>query len=383
MSETLLAAEGLRQRYAGRTVVDVDGLELAPGELLAILGPNGAGKSTLLRLMAMLERPRRGRVRFHGLSGKSAEKRLRSASAVVFQQPHFWRDSVAYNVGLGLRLRGLSRFETHRRVTAICRELGLDDLLPTPITELSGGEAQRVALARALVVEPEVLFLDEPTASLDTAARSDLRADLERLGRERSTSILLVTHDRNEAFHLADRVAVLKEGRIVQIGTPADLYENPADPYIARMTGAELTIAGRVVQADGRMLTVDIGPVSIMAVGRVPAGARVKVAYRPEDLILTRATHVAGDLSTRNLLYATVRERRDLGGLVRLRLDGPVDLVALVTRPAAEELGLEAGSRVSVRMKATALHAYPAAASGGRAPREREAAADEAQGVGR
>jgi molybdopterin-binding protein len=357
----LITASNLRKRYGDRTVVDLERLELLPGELLAVLGPNGAGKSTLLRLLSMLEKPTSGRVAFRGLSGSAAETRLRSSSSVVFQRPHFWRETVHYNIGLGLRLRRLSRTDTDRKVQRIADDLSISGLLKEPVTSLSGGQAQRVALARALVLEPEVLFLDEPTANLDSEARIDLRTDLENVVRQRATGILLITHDRNEAFHLADRIAVLRDGRLVQAGTPADLYEEPADPYVARMTGAELTINARVTEADGRLLTVDASGVELSVVGRVGVGETVKVAYRPEDLILTPAGRTLGESSVRNLLYATISQRKDMGGLVRLRLDGPPELVALVTRNAAEELELDAGARVMVRAKATALHAYPSA----------------------
>lgn len=367
-TETLISARNLKKDYGSETVLDLSALDLHGGELLAVLGPNGAGKSTLLRLLAMLETPTSGEVVFRGLRRGAAESRLRTASSVVFQRPHFWRESVHFNVGLGLRLRGVGRVETDARVTEISESLGIADLLPSTVTSLSGGQAQRVALARAMVVEPEVLFLDEPTANLDSEARIDLRTDLENIVRERTTSVLLITHDRNEAFHLADRIAVIRDGRLVQVGSPGDLYENPADPYVARMTGAELTIRGTVVESAGRMLSVDAGGVPLVAVGKVEVGASVKIAYRPEDLILTPASVALGESSTRNLIYATIRERRDMGGLVRLRLDGPPELLALVTRNAADELALDAGARVSVRVKATALHAYRASPPSAAAP---------------
>ncbi len=356
----ILAAERLRKEYGGRTVLDVDKLDLRRGELLAALGPNGAGKSTLLRLLAMLEKPTRGVVRYQGRSGRAAERALRRESAAVFQRPHFWREPVAYNVGVGLRLRGVPAAEANRRVDRICQLLGIGHLLKTNVFSLSGGETQRVAIARALVLQPQILFLDEPTASLDTGARSELRDDLERVARQRAGSVFLITHDRAEAFYLADRIAVLEEGRIVQIGTPTELYENPADPYIARVTGAELTLRGRVERVDGRTLTVNIGNTRLLAVGDAGEGTTVKIAYRPEDLILSHPEASAGELSTRNHFFATILERRDLGGLVRLRLVAPTELVAVVTKSAADQLGLVAGARVSVRVKATALHAFPA-----------------------
>lgn len=356
----LLRGTGLRRVYGRKTAVEVEHIELAEGELLAVFGPNGAGKSTLLRLLAMLEKPDAGEVAFRGATGRAAERALRAASAVVFQRAHFWRDSVEYNVGLGLTLRGVSRAEARARSQAVCDQLGIPHLLPAHVSELSGGEGQRVALARALVLDPEILFLDEPTANLDTDARLDLRQDLERVARERAKSVFLITHDRSEAFHLADRVAVIREGRLIQTGTPKHIYEHPADAYTARLTGAEFTIPGTVTTAGERMVTVDIGGASLLALGDASAGEPVKIAYRPEDLVLAPPGTTPADLSTRNLLHATVSERRDMGGLVRLRMRGPVDLVALVTLDAAEELGVTPGARVAVRVKATALHAFPA-----------------------
>jgi molybdopterin-binding protein len=356
----ILVGERLRHSYGRGTVLDVERIALRSGELLAVLGPNGAGKSTLLRFLAMLEKPSSGRIAFHGRTGTAAEQALRAASAAVFQRPHFWRGKVSYNVGLGLSFRRVPVPETKARVKRICQLLEIDHLLQAEIETLSGGQAQRVALARALVLQPEVLFLDEPTASLDTAARADLREDLERVARQRAGSVLLITHDRNEAFTLADRIAVLVDGRLAQLGTPTELYENPADPYIARVTGAELSLRGRVLRADGRTLLVDVGGTQLSTVGDAGEGVMVKIAYRPEDLVLASPELAIGEISTRNLFFATVRERRDIGGLVRLRLFGPPEVVALVTRSAAEELDLRPEARVSVRIKATALHTYPA-----------------------
>ncbi len=359
----VLVGDALRRVHGPRNTLDVEHIELMAGELLAVFGPNGAGKSTLLRILAMLEKPTSGRVTFRGASGRDAERALRATSAVVFQRAYFWRETVEYNVGLGLRLRGRSRSETRQRVREVCTQLGIASLLNAPVEEVSGGEAQRVALARALVLDPDVLFLDEPTANLDTDARVELRHDLERFARERATSIFLITHDRNEAFHLADRVGVLREGRLVQIGTPTEIYENPADVYTARVTGAEFTLHGTATATEDRMLTVDVGGAQLLVLGDAAVNDLVKVAYRPEDLVLGAPDQTNRDLSTRNLLHATVTDRRDMGGLVRLRLRGPVELVALVTRAAADELGASPGSRVSVRVKATALHAFPTGAT--------------------
>lgn len=402
----VLRAEGLRVRYGGELVVAVDELELREGELLVLLGPNAAGKSTLLRVLAMLEAPDEGRVLFRGETGSAAEDALRDVSTAVFQRPHLWDGTVGDNLRLGLRLGGVPKAAARERLAAAARALELEDLLDRDVDDLSAGEVQRAALARALAPEPEVLFLDEPTSSLDAGARDALRRDVDRFARTGGRSTLLVTHDRREAFRLADRIVVLENGRTVRTGTPREIYERPGSRYVARVSGAELTLRGRVteasvgegdpsLEAEGPgLLRVAVGEVSLLAVGEARPGDEVAVAYRPEDLALARGTergpggtdegpatkraaeprrgpderpeaddHAPGEPppgrdSVRNAFPATVRDVREVRGLVRIHLEGPPDVVAVVTRGSAEAMGLEPGVRVRVRVKAAALHAF-------------------------
>ena len=359
MSSDILLAEEIEVRYRERLTLSVERIALREGEILGVLGPNGAGKSTLMRVMALLQLPTSGRVWYRNRSGSRAAEALRRASAAVFQRPHLWTGTVAYNVSLGLKFQRGPTAEVRPRVQRIAALLGIEALLEESVATLSGGEAQRTALARALVAEPEVLFLDEPTANLDAEVKTALRQDIERLARTRAGSTLLVTHDQHEAFSLADRIVVLEEGRLVQLGSPADLYENPASLYVAGLTGAEFAVRGRVTGIDEGLITVDVEGMPITAVG---AGARddpVKIAYRPEDLVLGDPSEDELRDSARNSFFSTVSEVRVLGGLVRVRLEGPPAMVALVSQPAAEKIGLNPGSRVSVRIKATALHAFP------------------------
>lgn len=405
----VLRAEGLRVRYGGELVVAVDELELREGELLVLLGPNGAGKSTLVRVLAMLEAPDEGRVLFRGESGSAAEDALRDASTAVFQRPHLWDGTVGDNLRLGLRLGGVPKATARERLAATAQALALEDLLDRDVDDLSAGEVQRAALGRALAPEPEVLFLDEPTSDLDARARDALRRDVDRFARTDGRSTLLVTHDRREAFRLADRIVVLENGRTVRAGTPREIYERPGSRYVARVSGAELTLRGRVTQASvgegdpsleaegPGLLRVAVGEVSLLAVGDARPGDEVAVAYRPEDLALARGAerepgggdeglatrraaeaaepgrgpderpeaddHAPGEPppgrdSVRNAFPATVRDVREVRGLVRIHLQGPPDVVAVVTRGSAEAMGLEAGVAVRVRVKAAALHAF-------------------------
>ncbi len=351
MRSELLTGEGLVREAGRRRILDVDSIAVREGELLAVLGPNGAGKSTLLRTLALLERPTAGLVRFGGHEGPEAERRLRARSAFVFQRAHLWAGSVRWNLELGLRLRRTST----EGVGPIAESLGLAGLLESDARGLSAGEVQRVALGRALLLEPDVLFLDEPTANLDAGVRAAIREDLDRVARTRARSIVLATHERGEAFYLADRVAVLRAGRVVQSGTPADLFENPSDPFIAGVTGAELSLLGTVERADGEVLEVRVEDARLTAVGRAAVGRRVRLGYRPEDLFLTLEEPTG---SARNRLRCRVAEVRSMGGLVRVRLAGPPELLAIVTRAAAAEMELVEGRTAWVQVKATALHAF-------------------------
>ncbi len=353
----ILVGEELLVRARDQVLLDVPSIEVHGGEVLSILGPNGAGKSTLLRVLAMLQRPDRGAIHYQGASGRAAEHLLRQSSAFVFQRAHLWAGSVRENIELGLRLRRAPAERTRTLAEAAAAQLGVGHLLERGARSLSGGEAQRVSIARAMALEPEVLFLDEPAANLDVLARAALIEDLERVARDGSHATVLATHDRAEAFSLADRVIVLRDGRAVQSGKPEDLFENPADPFIAAVTGAELSFRGTVVSAQGELLVVRAGETEFSAVGSVGEGTEVKVAYRPEDLFLS-ATEIHA--SPRNRFQARVLEVRPSGSLLRVRLEGAGRWVAVITRAAGDELNLQTGSLIWVQVKATALHAFPA-----------------------
>ncbi len=359
--ETLLRAEGLRQVYDGRVVVEVEAIEVRAGEVLALLGPNGAGKSTLMRLLAGLEKPERGRLYYKGRAVEPGDRELRAAAVAVLQRPYLWRGTVRYNVEYGLRVRGIPAAERRSRAGAALDTLGARELEEVPVNALSGGEAQRVALARALAPRPEILFLDEPTADLDVTVRRLLLADLERIVSDAAPAVVLITHDAAEAFALANRVAVFEEGRIVQTGTPAEIFESPATEFVASFTGAEFLLSGEIAETgDGTvMVRLDTGQ-RVEVQGSGDAGLRVKVAYRPEDVVVVPAESSAQQTSARNRYPARVAHLNPSGGLVRLRLEADgLRLEAMITRHALEELRLEVGSRVVAQIKATALHTFP------------------------
>ncbi len=368
-SAMLLEARGLTRRYGGREVVSVDYLQIRRGEVVAVLGPNGAGKSTLFRILLGLERPDAGELRLNGAPFSPGDERARRRLVGVFQNPYLFQGTVMDNLQFGLRASGVPRTEWAARIGGTVAGLGLEALQHADVGRLSGGEAQRVALARALVLEPAVLMLDEPTANLDVTIRRRFREELGQVMRERAGSVVLITHDPGDAFDLADRVAVMESGRIVQVGTPEELTTDPATPFVAAFTGAELLLDGVVERVGDGTLDVRTGECMLVARstggGPVP-GSRVHVRYRPEDVML--APGDASDVSARNRLRLTVVAVKPVGGLIRVRLTGPVTLAALLTRSSAERLELRPGATITALLKTAALSVYPSDAMAGGRP---------------
>jgi tungstate transport system ATP-binding protein len=239
--ETLYALKGVTKRYGERQVLQVDDLTITRGEVLALVGPSGAGKSTLLRLLNFLEPPTNGRIQFQGETfgaGDPMPIHLRRRVTTVFQRPYLLNRSVIANVQYGLRLRG-QRNGTET-VGGALAQVGLRDMARQPARTLSGGEAQRVALARALVLDPEVLLLDEPTANLDPYNVALIEEIVTNLNREKGMTLVLVTHNVFQARRLASRVALLLDGRIVEINDTDHFFNNPADPRTAAFVGGEM-----------------------------------------------------------------------------------------------------------------------------------------------
>ncbi len=239
--DPVLKLTDLQRRYAGRLVVDVPGLEIRGGELLAIVGPSGSGKSTLLRLLGGLETPDQGRIFYRDRpTVPPLPLAIRRETTMVFQHPRLLSRSVSDNVGIGLRLRGIGRDAAKTRIDAMLKQVGLEALAEAPAQRLSGGEKQRVALARALVFEPTVLLLDEPTANLDPHNVSLIEDLISRERRQRPLTIVLVTHNVFQARRLADRCALLLGGRLVEVSDTESFFQSPADARVTAFVRGEM-----------------------------------------------------------------------------------------------------------------------------------------------
>ncbi|QRM31947.1 ABC transporter ATP-binding protein [Microvirga sp. VF16] len=235
--------EHLQVSYGSQRVLHGVSLSVAPGEFIAILGSSGCGKTTLLRTIAGFHKASGGAIRLSGrdVVNTPPEKR---GMAMMFQSYALWPHmTVLGNVGYGLRLRGVPRDEIRARVAKVLKMLNLSGLEDRRVTDLSGGQRQRVALGRALAIEPEILLLDEPLSNLDAKVRVQLRSEIKTLQKRLGFTAIHVTHDREEAMTMADRIVVMDAGRIAQVGAPKDVYDHPSSPFVASFMGAENTLS--------------------------------------------------------------------------------------------------------------------------------------------
>ena len=326
-----LALEGISRRFGDFTAVDNVSFKVGPGELLALVGASGSGKTTTLRIAAGYEVPDAGRVLLGGddITRVSPERR---GFGMVFQHyalfPHM---SVEDNVAFGLEARGVSKVDRLIKARAALVNVGLDGAGSRAIQSLSGGEQQRVALARALVIEPRALLLDEPLSNLDPTLREAMRDDLRRMLRRVGVPALFVTHDQEDAFAIADRIALLRRGRMLQCGTPEELYHSPANREVASFIGR-----GAIVPAvdKGATAEVTIGGVKRQLPVTRPRGAPPKIDHafvvmRPNALEMSRG---AGVFAWRG----RVLNRRFAGGVVVYRVELAEGITVEVESPTAD-----------------------------------------------
>jgi molybdopterin-binding protein len=354
---TVLEMAGLAVRRGGRTVLGMESLQVGQGEVLGLIGPNGAGKSTLLLALARLIQPDEGRVLYRGRPIRD-DLAYRRKIALVLQEPLLLSGSVRDNVCTGLRFRGLPRAEATRRADEWLERLGIGGLGNRPAAQVSGGEAQRASLARAFALNPEVILLDEPFSALDAPSRTALLADLQALLAETRMTTVLVTHDQDEALTLSDRLGVLLEGRLRQIGPPESIFSTPVDEEVAAFVGVETTVTGRVIARENGQVTVDVAGQRLEAVAELSPGRQVICCLRPEDVTLWTGGALPPS-SARNQLPGTIVALAPRGALVHVRIDCGFPVGALITRASARDMALVEGAPVTVTFKASAVHLIP------------------------
>ncbi len=325
--------------------------------MTVLFGPSGAGKTTILRCIAGLDRPDAGEIRFGEETWFDAEAGIvappqRRGVGLLFQEyalfPHL---TIAANVGYGLS--ALGRHERTERVREVAELLRIEDLLERRPGQISGGQRQRVALARALAPRPRLLLLDEPLSALDAPTREGLRGELRRLLESAAIPTLLVTHDRVEALALGDRMAVMAEGCLRQVGTVQEVFSSPADLTVARVVATENVAMARVIGRENGLAILAVGSAQLTAVDPGHLESEAYVCIRAEEIVLEPAP--GAPTNAQNLLAARVVALSQEGALVRVALDCGFPLVALVTRQSAEQLLLTPGREVAALVKAPAV----------------------------
>lgn len=388
MKAPLLETENLVHSYNGKNVLNISALRVEQGEIFALLGPTGAGKSTFLRVLNFLEKPAQGVIRWRGKAVASLRDRLalRRKMAMAFQEPLLFNTSVFNNVAYGLRVRRFSKREIREEVGRTLRLFGIDKLASRHVGQLSGGEAQRVALARALVIKPELLLLDEPLASLDPPTKDSLSQELLSILKKLGVTTLYVTHDQAEAFVMADRIGILDQGRLLQVGTPEEVFYQPNSYSVASFVGTETLLTGTIVGQEEGLASIEVREEEsreeravssrrkrrvIEAVTDLPVGEEVTVCLRPEEVVIEKS--VGADVSVRpterlgatgsplmasarNHFLGKITKIQVLGPIAKISLDCDFPLVATVTRRSVLDLDLKVGQEVVASFKATALH---------------------------
>jgi iron(III) transport system ATP-binding protein len=305
-----LTIEDVSAAYGAHVVLDGIDLAIAPGELFALLGPSGCGKTTLLRLIAGFAEVTRGRIRVGG-ADISALPPWKRDIGMVFQSYALWpHKTVGENVAFGLEERRLPRAEIRRRAEAALTFVGLRDLVDRRPSQLSGGQQQRVALARTIAIEPKILLLDEPLSNLDAKLRVQVRRELRALQKSLGLTTVIVTHDQEEANTICDRIAVMNEGRVQQVGTPTELYERPANLFVAQFLGTANVLGGRMTESG---FVSDLGVAWPVAAG-TDVKANAKPVFRPQDARLCLAGQAGAEMPS---VPGRIVEREFLGSTVR------------------------------------------------------------------
>jgi len=352
----ILEAKNLEVNRGGAILIHVPSLLIQEGEIFSLIGPNGAGKTTLLQSLSYLLKPFRGEILFRGNRVESNHSVLeyRRKLAMVFQEPLLFDTTVFNNVASGLRIRGKKREQIRDRAMEELERFGISHLKSRSARTLSGGEAQRTSLARAFALRPEILLLDEPFSSLDPPTRDSLIEDLEHILQKTRTTAMFATHDRLEALRLSDRIGVMNEGKILQIGSPEEVANHPVNELVASFMGMEAILSGKVMRRNEGTFSASVEGQEIEAVGDVRLGESVVLCIRPENITLSVGPSQEGT-SARNVFRGKIVKILPMGLYQKVQLDCGFPLVAYVTNHSLKELSLIEGRDVRASFKATAV----------------------------
>ena len=360
MTGALVVFDDVVKRFGDFTAVRAFDLEIAKGEFLAIMGPSGCGKTTTLRMLAGLERPSEGEIRLNG-------QRMNEVKASARDTPMVWQNlalfpflNVVKNVEFGLKMRGLDAAARRRRAMDWLERLGIGEFATRDVAQLSGGQRQRVALARALVTEPEILLLDEPLSALDANLVVRMQGVLSRLQRDLGITFVYVTHSQSEAFAMADRVVIMNDGRIAQIGRPREVYRNPANRFVAEFVGTNNILTGRIAGLTAERIGIDTD------LGRFEAARpdhpRLDDGQPVTFVVSADLVQVSGPESAlENRLECSLISEEFVGSMVTLFLEttGGVEFRVQTSQRVLERLDLSGGATMIASWSPEHVHILP------------------------
>lgn len=343
MGETILELQNIAKHFGETDVLNGVSIAIGKGEFLTLLGPSGCGKTTTLRIIAGLETPDEGRVLLNGKDVTNAEPNQRDVNTVFQNYALFPHMTVAANIGYSLRLKKKPKAEIKKSVEdalALVQLTGYGKRMPA---ELSGGQRQRVAIARAVVNRPSVLLLDEPLGALDLQLRRQMQLELKALQKRLGITFIYITHDQEEALNMSDRIAVMRDGRFEQVGTPAEVYDSPRTSYVARFVGTANVLSGTVRAVENGVLSAACAGGCAGALCRgysFSPGAPVTLAVRSEHVEFTKDPSACG-------IAAVIREKTFAGGMLRIALT-LADGASLVASRHGIDLDVQQGEAVRV-----------------------------------
>lgn len=367
--DTVLTLDGVTKRFGDQAAVDDVSLDVAAGEFVAILGPSGSGKTTLMRLIAGFETPDAGEITLGGRVVNAVPADKRPVNTVFQNYALFPHLSVIDNVAYGPRMRGVAKSQRRAAAGKLLDLVRLAHVADAKPQALSGGMQQRVALARALANEPEVLLLDEPLGALDRKLRDDMQKELRRIHTELGTTFVYVTHDQDEAFGLADRLVIMRGGRIEQIGEPGAVYDRPGSAWAAQFVGEANAITGTYrPDGGGSRVETDLGEFTAGApIGPLEPGGAALMLIRPEHAVLTPSgTGVTGE----NSISVRVREQLAVGSRLRVTAVTPGGKRFEILQPRSTSTGLGDGENAILKFNRSAVLLYAADEPVGAARRE-------------
>jgi molybdopterin-binding protein len=337
--------------FGNKTVLDGVNLQICEGEILALLGPNGSGKTTLLKILAFIENPTNGEVKFQGetVTLKKTEK-TRMQSTLVFQKTILFDTSVYNNIVYGLKIRKMPKNVRNEEVKRVLKLVKLEGFEKRPAKKLSGGEQQRVAIARALTLKTKLLLLDEPTANLDPKNASILEEVIATVNREHNITIVMATHNMFQAKTLPHRIALINDGKITEVGTPTEIF-GKLSKNLASFAAVDNTFTGTAKATEASTTLVDIGN-SVQIEAAVQRQGEISVFVSPQDIILSKS---AVESSARNVFKGRITAISDLGSLVKLKVDVGKPFTVQITKRSFSEMALNLNAEVFIAFKASSV----------------------------